>query len=90
MRRLSLQEIQSKLRINNPDVNWAVAKFRESTKELGWSLSRNRPRSADEIKALNYIARTTYREGLRSGSIVYDKEKRVLRIEQSSKSQVSP
>jgi hypothetical protein len=86
MRKLSLQDIQNRLINSNPDVNLAVAKFREKTKEQGWSLSRNRPRSKDEVKALNYLARTTLREGLRSGTIVYDKAKRVLRIDQYARS----
>ncbi|SDD51337.1 hypothetical protein SAMN02799630_03672 [Paenibacillus sp. UNCCL117] len=86
MRKMSLPEIQSKLLRSNPDVNLAVAKFKEKTIEQGWSLSRNRPRSSDEIKALNYMARYTFQEGLRSGAIVYDKEKRVLWVEQYAKS----
>ncbi|WP_281890499.1 hypothetical protein [Paenibacillus sp. YYML68] len=86
MRKRSLREIQSKLMTNQPEVNMAVAKFREKTREQGWSLSRNRPRSSDEIKALNYIARIALREGLESGKIQYDREKRVLRIERYAKS----
>lgn len=85
MRKLSLQDIQDKLSKSNRNVNLAVAKFREKTKEQGWSLSRNRPRSADEIKALNHIARVTLIKGIRSGTIAYDKEKRVLRIERYAK-----
>ncbi|MMZ59095.1 hypothetical protein D3C76_617000 [compost metagenome] len=85
MRKLSLQDIQSRLSKCNPDMNLAVAKFREKTIEQGWSLSRNRPRSADEIKALNYIARITVLKGIQSGTIAYDKEKRVLRIEKYAK-----
>lgn len=85
MRKLSLQDIQSRLSRSNPDVNLAVAKFRDKTIEQGWSISRNRPRSADEIKALNYIARITVLSGIQSGTIDYDKEKRVLRIEKYTK-----
>lgn len=55
MRKLSIQDVQSKKNNSNSDVNLAVAKFREKTIEEGWSLSRNHPRSVDEIKALNYI-----------------------------------
>ncbi|GIO41399.1 hypothetical protein [Paenibacillus apis] len=85
MRKLSLQDVQSKKNNSNSDVNLAVAKFREKTIEEGWSLSRNRPRSVDEIKALNYIARFTILKGIQSGTIAYDKEKRVLRIERYTK-----
>ncbi len=81
MRKRSLLDIQSRLSKSNSDVNLAVAKFRDMTIEQGWSLSRNRPRSADEIKALNYIVRITVLKGIRSGTIAYDKEKRVLHIE---------
>ncbi len=43
-------------------------------------MSRNRPRSEDEILALNYIARSTLRKALTTGSIKYNKESRVLFI----------
>lgn len=45
-------------------------------------MSRNRPRSEDEVRALNYIARSSLRNALQSGSIKYDKERRVLFIEE--------
>ncbi|MBU5670552.1 hypothetical protein [Paenibacillus brevis] len=85
MRKLSLQDVEDKRSKRNSDVSLAVAKFREKTIEEGWSLSRNRPRSVDEIKALNYIARITILKGIQLGAIAYDKEKRVLRIEKYAK-----
>jgi hypothetical protein len=67
------------------EVNLAVANFREKSREQGWEMSRIRPRSGDEIKALNYIARSTFRSALKSGSVQYDKERRVLLIEKYAK-----
>lgn len=89
MRRMTLQDIQSKSR-KNAELNRAVASFRERTKEQGWDMSRNRPRSSDEIKALNMIARVTLRNGLQSGSIQYDKERRVLLVEKYTKRETRP
>lgn len=86
MRKLSLQDIQNKCYKTNSEVNLAVAKFREKTIDQGWSISRNHPRSHDEIKAFNLIARFAIREGIQSGTIVYDKVKRVLRIEKYARS----
>lgn len=85
MRKLTLQDIQSRVLLTKDVVNLAVANFREKTREQGWEMSRNRPRSEDEIQALNYIARSTFRNALKSGSIKYDKERRVLFIEEYSR-----
>lgn len=86
MRKLTFQDIQSKVELSKEEVNLAVANFREKTRGQGWEMSRIRPRSDDEIKALNYIARSTFRNALNSGSIHYDKERRVLLVERYAKS----
>lgn len=61
MRKLTLQDIQSKVQVTNDVVNLAVANFREKTREQGYEMSCNRPRSEDEIQAFTYIARSTLR-----------------------------
>ncbi len=86
MRKLSLRDIQNKLEQRKVEMNRSVAEFREKSKAQGWPLSRNRPRSADEVKALNNIAVTAFRRAVKSGSIHYDKESRVLIIEKLRKS----
>ncbi|MCD1258542.1 hypothetical protein B5M42_006810 [Paenibacillus athensensis] len=85
MRKLTLQDIKSKSQKTNGEINRAVVAFREKTKDQGWDMSRIRPRSNDEIKALNYIARTTLRNGLKTGSIQYDNERRVLVVDRYTK-----
>lgn len=89
MRKLTLQDIQSKVSANGAFVHLAVAKFRDYSKATGWERSRIQNRSADEQKALNYIARSTLRSAMKSGSIQYNKESRVLLVEQYSKRKTS-
>jgi hypothetical protein len=66
MRKLTLQDIQSRVQVRNDVVNLAVANFHEKTREQGYEMSRNRPRLEDEIQALNYIARSILRKALMS------------------------
>ncbi|NRF96236.1 hypothetical protein HQN89_36315 [Paenibacillus frigoriresistens] len=80
MRKMSLGDIQSKLAANRSDVDYAVNVFRGKTKDQGWTMNRMKPRDPDEIKALNYLARSQYRKALKDGTIIYDKERRVLTI----------
>lgn len=86
MRKMTLQDIQSKMLNNRQEVDLSIAKFREKSKNQGWDMSRTHPRSEDEIKALNYVARTTFRRGLKSERIQYNKERRVLFVERFAKS----
>jgi L-lactate utilization protein LutB len=49
---------------NDPIVIPAVHRFREKTKQEGWIMKRTRPRDADEIRALNRVARKSFRNAL--------------------------
>ncbi|WP_433945049.1 hypothetical protein [Paenibacillus sp. SN-8-1] len=85
MRKMTLQDVQSKVSANGAFIHLAVAKFRDHSRETGWEMSRIQNRSADEQKALNYIARSTLRSAMKSGIIQYNKESRVLLVEQYSR-----
>jgi hypothetical protein len=80
MRKLTLNDIQSKLETKRADIDYSVNVFRGKTKDEGWIMKRTRPRDPDEIKALNYLARTKYRKAVKDGMITYDKERRVMVI----------
>ncbi|NQX66711.1 hypothetical protein HQN90_11295 [Paenibacillus alba] len=80
MRKISLSDLESKIAEGRPDVDYAVNVFRAKTRDQGWTMKRMKPRDPDEIKALNYLARSQYRKAVQEGSIIYDKESRVLTI----------
>lgn len=80
MRKISLGDIQSKLAASRSNVDYAVNVFRGKTRNQGWTMKRMKPRDPDEIKALNYLARSQYRKAVKDGTIIYDKERRVLTI----------
>jgi hypothetical protein len=80
MRKITLNEIRSKITAKGQDIDLTVNLFRNKTKEQGWKMQRIRPRDTDEIKALNYLARKTLRIAMANGSVIYDKERRVLSI----------
>ena len=48
--------MKSKMLTNRQEVELAVAQFREKSRDQVWNMSRVRPISNGEIKALNYIA----------------------------------
>ncbi|GAX91048.1 hypothetical protein EFBL_2708 [Effusibacillus lacus] len=87
MRKISLEELNEKIKQRREQVDYAVNRFRIKSKDEGWTCKRSRPRNTDEIKALNYIARKTFRNELRDGKVLYDKERRVLSIVEYRRSQ---
>ncbi len=78
MRQWTLEQIKSRRDERASLVNQAVGQFRAKSREQGWTMKRTRPRDADEIRALNEIARRTLREALAEGTVRYDRERRVL------------
>lgn len=78
MRKLTMDEIKAKLVADGQAIDRSVNRFKTKSKELGWSTKRTRPRDPDEINALNYLARLTFYTALNNGTVIYDKERRVL------------
>lgn len=78
MRRLTLEQIEAKRREQGHAIDHGVHLFRGKTKQQGWMMKRTRPRDRDEIRALNYIARKSFRQAIHEGSVRYDQERRVL------------
>jgi hypothetical protein len=78
VRKMTLEELESKISAKSHAVDVSVHAFRAKSKELGWIQRRTRPRHKDEIKSLNYLARTSLRAAMKNGSVRYDKERRVL------------
>ncbi|EGL83629.1 hypothetical protein CathTA2_0804 [Caldalkalibacillus thermarum TA2.A1] len=85
MRRLTLKQIKEKVQQNRVTIDNAVHQFRARSKEQGWNMKRTRPRDADEIKALNLLAKRMFDDLRRSGKVMYDKESRVLKIDKLTK-----
>jgi len=85
---MTLKDIENLKNKSNAKVNLAVANFREKSISQGWNMTRLHPRSEDEVKALNYIARTTFRKAIETGAIVYDKERRVMIIHPLEKTEL--
>ncbi len=86
MRKLTIDEIKSKIAAKGQAVDFSVNMFRRNGIELGWNSKRTRHRDPDEIKALDYLARTMLLSALSDGSVIYDKERRVLSIAKYRKS----
>ena len=81
MRKLTLDQIKSKIDAKGRTIDHKVNMFRSHSKEQGWLMRRVRPREADEIKALNYIARKTLRDAMKNNTVHYDKERRVFIVD---------
>jgi hypothetical protein len=86
LRRLTLGQIEAKKTDKGNLVDQAVNLFRGKTKQEGWIMKRTRPRDADEIRALNYVARRSLRNALNEGTVRYDRERRVLLLAKYSRS----
>lgn len=78
MRRITIDEIRSKVSAKGQMIDHSVNLFRGKTERQGWIMKRTRPRDSDEIKALNYLSRRKLRNALKEETIIYDKERRVL------------
>lgn len=86
MRKMTLEEIESRVRAKRRETDYAVSVFRSESKTEGWNMRRTRPRNPDEIEALNQLARQQYLDAVKNGLIQYDREKRVLTIAKYSRS----
>lgn len=80
MRRITLEQIRANLRNRRHQSVFTTKNFRSKTEQSGWVMKRTRPRSPDEIKALNYIARRALKSAIKEGSVRYDKETRVMEL----------
>jgi len=78
LRRLTLEQIEARRNDRANFVNQAVVHFRAKSMQQGWKMKRTRPRTEDEIRALNDVARRTLQKALKEGTVVYDRERRVL------------
>jgi hypothetical protein len=78
LRKMTLNEISDIVKAKGQEVDHAVHLFRAKAKASGQELKRTRPRSADEIKALNYLARIGLLTAIKEGTVRYDREKRVI------------
>jgi hypothetical protein len=83
---MTLNEIQSNIAAKRQMVDYSVNIFRGKTHEEGWVMKKTRPRDSDEIKALNYIARKSFRAALQDGTVLYDNERRVMILAKYSRS----
>lgn len=83
MRKMTLTDIQNIKRLSDEAVehslDYSVALFR-ARKEQPQQASNLPPRSPDEIKALNYLARNKLLTAMSNGTVQYDAERRVLRL----------
>jgi hypothetical protein len=80
LRNMSLDDIRKKIQITQFQTDYAVHRFRSKSKEEGWTMKRLRPRDPDEIKVLDHLARTAFRNAVKEGRVHYDKESRVLTV----------
>jgi hypothetical protein len=86
LRKITMSEIQANIANKGQLVDYTVNLFRGKTKEEGWNMKRTRPRSTDEIKALNYISRKAICTAMKEGTIQYDQERRVITFAEYSRS----
>ncbi|QJD85874.1 hypothetical protein [Cohnella herbarum] len=83
MRKMTLTDIQNIKRLSDDAVehslDYSVALFR-GRKQQPQQADNLPPRSPDEIKALNYLARNKLLTAMSNGTVQYDAERRVLRL----------
>jgi hypothetical protein len=85
LRRLTLEQIESKINAKSNIMDHSVNLFRGKTKQQGWIMKRTRPRNVDEIRAINFLARRSLRNAYKEGTVRYDKERRVLLLAKYSR-----
>ncbi len=84
MRRMTLNEIRDMKRVSDQTVNHSIDHsvnlFRTLNEQHRGTERSSPPRDPDEIKALNYLARTKLLTAMSNGTVRYDKERRVLTL----------
>jgi hypothetical protein len=79
MRKVTLNQLESLIKKNGVKANYATLRYRQQNTE---QMIKRRPRSNDEIKILDRLVRNSIRGAMAQGKVVYDKEKRVLIVDE--------